>query len=499
MLTLTSFTVLTRFLGFIYKIYLAKIMTTTDLGIYNIALSVYMVILTLVGSSIPLTISRITSRNKTLGKNFESHYSVTSSLIVSTIFSTILCIILCFCKPVINLLVGAPIGYTIIICLLPSIIFTAIYSQIRGYLWGIENYSAVSLVEFYEQIIRIVFSILLVISGIFDNPIYAVCLSLSIACGLSTVIGLIYYLKNGGKFKYQKGYYKEIVQSALPLTCVRLFGSILSPIISIILPYMLVKNGLTREMALSEIGIAMGMTMHILSIPSTIIGSLCMILIPRISGNNNKDDINKQINYYFTFTIACIFIFIPMFFAIGEPACKFVFDNQSAGLYLKYSCWTMVSMGLSQITTTILNAMNKEKTTFIYYVISSLFLILSVIILPKFMGVSAMLYGSGISYIILSILNLRKIKKLTGLKSNISSQLIYNILISVPIILITKYTYNILSKLCGIFIGLSLSSIISIVCYATLLVVFGVMDLKIIKNYTSKFSLKKNVKKLSKN
>ena len=28
------------------------------------------------------------------------------------------------------------------------------------------------------------------------------------------------------------------------------------------------------------------------------------------------DDINKQINYYFTFTIACIFIFIPSIFTI---------------------------------------------------------------------------------------------------------------------------------------------------------------------------------------
>lgn len=496
MLTLTTFTVLTRLLGFFYKIYLAQIMTTTDLGIYNISLSVYMVLITLVGASIPLTISRITSNNIALKKENETYYSVTSSLVMTTTFSIILCAILVFCKPIINILIGAPIGYTIIICLLPSVIFTAVYSQIRGYLWGIENYSAVSLVEFFEQIIRIIFSILLVMTNIFENPIYAVCLSLSIACGLSTLIGIYYYIKNNGKFKYKNGYYKEIIKSTLPLTSVRLFGSIMQPLISIILPYMLVMNGLTRDMALSEIGIVMGMSMQILSIPSTVIGSLCMILIPRIGSTKEKDKINSQINQYFTFTIACIFVFLPIFFSLGVPACQLIFENTSAGVYLKYSCWTMIPMGISQITTTILNAMNQEKTTFIYFLISNIFLISSVIILPKFMGVSAMLYGSGISYIVLSILNIHKIKKLTNLKSNLLSQILYNLLISLPIILITSFVYNIFVNTFGVFISLAFSSIISVLSYILLLWTFGILDRKTITSYASKLNIRKKESKI---
>lgn len=490
MLTLTTFSVLTRLLGFLYKIYLAKIMTTTDLGIYNITLSVYMVLITLVGSSIPLTISRITSNNKALQKEHETHYSITSSLIMTTTFSIVLCLLLLISKPLLNIIIGVSSGYLMIVCLLPSVIFTAIYSQIRGYLWGIENYSAVSLVEFYEQIIRVVFSLLFVASGWFE-PVYAVCLSLSIACGLSTLIGILYYFKNNGKFKYKNGYYKEIIHSSIPLTLVRLFGSLLQPIISIILPYQLVKIGLTRELALSEIGIVMGMTMQLLSIPSTIIGSLCMILIPRIGGTKSKDDLNKQINNYITFTIICVFMFIPSFITIGKEACEFVFDNKYAGIYLSQTCWIMIPMGLSQITTTILNAMNEEKRTFIYYLISSIFLILSVIILPKFFGVTAMLFGSGISYTILTLLNLIRIKKLTNLKSNILTQIIYSTLISLPVILLTKYTYNICISICNQFIGLMTAGIISAISYLLLIFVFGLLDTSSMKSILNKFKKKK--------
>ena len=204
-------------------------MTTTDLGIYNLTLSIYMVLITIVGSSIPLTISKITANNIATSNTNKTKYSVTSSLLLTTSISIVLSLLVLISKPLITLIIGDPLGYTTIVYLIPSVIFTAIYSQIRGYLWGIENYFSVSLVELIEQILRILFCIIFIYLDIFSNPIISVSLALSIACGISTIIGIYYYLKNGGKFKYKNGYYKEIIKSALPLTSVRLIGSIINP------------------------------------------------------------------------------------------------------------------------------------------------------------------------------------------------------------------------------------------------------------------------------
>ena len=82
MLTLTVFSVLTRFLGFLYKIYLSRIMSTYELGVYSLTLSVYMVLITIVASSIPLTISKITANNRTTNKEKNTYYSITASLIL---------------------------------------------------------------------------------------------------------------------------------------------------------------------------------------------------------------------------------------------------------------------------------------------------------------------------------------------------------------------------------------------------------------------------------
>ena len=481
MLTLTVFTVSTRCLGFIYKIYLTKIMTTTELGIFNISLSVFMVLLTIVGSSIPITISKLTAKNKSLGQAYQSSYSVTSSLILNVFIAAFLSLVSIISKPFLTLIIGDVAGYTIIIALLPSIIFTAVYSQFKGYLWGIENYFAVSIVEFVEQILKILLVIVFIISGIFTNPLIAVANAMNISCGLSTIYGIYLYIKNQGRLKFKHGYFKEIVKSSAPLTFIRLLSSILSPIISIIIPLRL-SGIVSRNYVLGTIGILMGMSMPLLSIPSTIIGALCMILIPKVSGND-KEKVNREINYYILFTISCVFLFIPTFIVLGEAICNLVFNNIEAGRYLSIYSWIMLPIGLAQITTSILNALNQENKTFLYFVISNLIMIVFTIIFTPLIGAGILAIGMGISAAITTILNVNKIKKLLGTKSSIIKLIFTHILISLPVILITKYCYMILHTRLSEILAIGISGFISVSSYLILIFTFDIINISTIKTY----------------
>ncbi|MBQ7351939.1 MAG: oligosaccharide flippase family protein [Clostridia bacterium] len=488
------FSVLTRCLGFLYKIYLSRVMSTMELGVYNLTLSIYMVVITLVGSSIPLTISKIATTNKTKNKEFNTNYSVTSSLILSIGLALITCFCILILKTPLIAIIGNNLGFQIIISLIPSIIFTAIYSQIRGYLWGYENYFAVSMVEFIEQILRIIFCMIFVTLNIFSSPVIAVGTALSIACGISTLYGIILYLKNGGKFKFKKGYFKEIIRSSAPLTGVRLFGSLINPTVSVLLPILLTSYGISKEIALSELGIITGMSMPLLSIPSTIIGALCMVLVPRINSSiNNNENLNTQISNYIQFSIICLFIFLPIFIILGVPICSYVFENLSAGLYLSFSAWIIIPMGISQITSSILNALNQEQKSFIYYIISSLFMLIAIFILPQFVGIKAMTYSIGISSIVLSLLNIKKIKKLTGFSPKIINLLIVHLLLNLPIILITKLTYNCLNIIMTPFFAIAFSCVVCVLGYIALLFCFNILNFKSMQLFVSNFIKNKKV------
>ena len=60
-------------------------------------------------------------------------------------------------------------------------------------------------------------------------------------------------------------------------------------------------------------------------------------------------------------------LLIPIFVSLGEPICEFIFGNKQAGLLLEKASWVMIPLGISQITTTILNSMGYEKFSFLYY------------------------------------------------------------------------------------------------------------------------------------
>ena len=57
---ITIFSILTRILGFVFRIYLSWEMGAEMLGIYQVALSIIGVLMMLVSSGLPLTLSKFT-------------------------------------------------------------------------------------------------------------------------------------------------------------------------------------------------------------------------------------------------------------------------------------------------------------------------------------------------------------------------------------------------------------------------------------------------------
>ena len=66
--TLTLFTVLDRALGFGFKIYLSRELGAASLGLYQVALSFFFVLLTATTSGIPLVVSKMTARYRLTGE-----------------------------------------------------------------------------------------------------------------------------------------------------------------------------------------------------------------------------------------------------------------------------------------------------------------------------------------------------------------------------------------------------------------------------------------------
>jgi len=481
---ITFFSILTRIAGFLFRIYLSRAIGPEELGVYQVSISIFFVLLTFVASGLPLIISRSTAKYSTM-KDYKKEKSIIGgSLLISIITSVLLIGFVLLFKDVFSWLFTDDRCYQILIILLPAVFLTAIFGVFRGWLWGKNNYFAVCFTEFVEQISRIVLCFILLSTAIFElNGASIASLSLTISCVISAIMIIIFFFVTGGRIGKPQKIYQDLIKPSTPITTVRIITSLVQPLIAIIIPLRLVAAGYTNSQALSLFGIAIGMTMPLLFIPSAIIGSLSMALIPDLSSAVTKQDtkhIHNRISTSLLFTMFFSTLFVPLFMGAGEQIGEFFYDNIQSGVLLVYSAWFMIPFGITSITSSILNAIGLELKSMKNYILGAVLLLLCVWFLPKYIGIYALVWGMGLCMITSGILNLIMIKKHVGEKLHFAKPFWLMCAFILPITALTSFITNILSKFFTLFFSLAISCTIGAFCFILLCMVFNVVDFQTI-------------------
>lgn len=493
---ITIFSVITRAMGFVFRIYLSRTMGTEALGLYQVALSVFSVLLTLVSSGMPVVISKLTAKFYAKKDKLQEGGVITSGLIISVITSVILIVFVLVFKSLFSALFADDRCYVILLVLLPAILFSAIYSVFRGAMWGKSNYFCYCITELFEQISRIVICVFLLTFGIGSlNPTISVSLSLTIASVLSALLAVGLYFIYGGRLKKPNNIYKEVLRSSTTITGVRFASSLVQPVIALIIPARLIAAGYTNSQAMSIFGVAMGMTMPLLFIPVTLVGSLSMALIPDIStavANNDNEHINNRISSSIKFTLLITFLMIPLYMGAGENIGLFFFDNLQSGQLLASAAWVMLPFALLNITSSILNALGLEAKSFVNYLIGSIFLFICIIFLPALIGIKALIWGMGSCVAVASLLNIRMIKKKTNLKLNLLKPVLQLVAVCIPVAALTYFVTSVLNNFLPLFFNLALSCSVGAIMFILLCLTFKILNIESLYiEFKNKFNFKK--------
>lgn len=479
---ITIFSVATRAMGFVFRIYLSRTLGAEALGLYQVALSVFSVLLTVVASGMPVVISKLTAKYYAKKDKNSEGGLVSAALLISVITSLVLIVLVLAFKGVFSALFADDRCYTILLVLLPAILCSAIYNVFRGAMWGHSNYFPYCITELFEQIARIVICVFLLTFGVSSlSPSISAALSLSIASLLSAILAVVLYFVYGGRMKKPNGVYKEVLRSNTSITGVRVASSLVQPIIALIVPARLMAAGYTSAQAMSSYGVAMGMTMPFLFIPITLVSSLSMALIPDLStalANKDGEHVNNRIFSSITFALLITFILIPLYIGAGENIGLFFYDNIESGRLLASAAWVMLPFALLNITSAILNALGLEVKSFVNYLFGSIFMFAGIIFLPQLIGVRAIIWAMGLCVSVAALLNIRMIKKHTNVKLNILKPAIKLSLISVPTAALTYFMTSLLSGVIPLFFNLAISCILGLAMFLSLAVVFGVVNIQ---------------------
>ncbi len=464
----TGLSVAERCLGFLYRIALSRFIGAEGLGIYQVALSLFSLFLTLGTGGVPITLSRMLAKNKAEGGKQEGSL-LSSGILLALSLTMPVCLIVWLFGGKMSFLFSDMRSRSALNILLSSMGFSAVYAVIRGYFWGHKQFLAASVLEMAEEIVMVIVGVFL-LKNVSSPQMGAerASAALVISYVFSCVLALVWFLRVGGRFKSPKSTFQPLCTSAMPITLVRASSSLVHSAVALLFPAMLLHVGMSQTQALGAFGVISGMVLPVLFIPATLIGSLALVLVPELSEDYySHNDLRLQKNIErglrFAFLVACILL--PFFFVVGEDFGRLAFSNALAGEMLKRSCPILLPMSLTMISTSILNSIGFEKYTLLFYFIGAAALLLSILLLPAYFGAYAYVIGLGISYLVTAVCNLVLLQKkcpIFGKRwGQVCIQLLFPALICIlPLSLLGQCMLAFSKRFLGAFFSLALTCIL---------------------------------------
>ena len=458
--------------------------------------------MTMTSSGIPITVSRIITKHRAEKNTDATSQAVTAGILLTLAISVPLTILTITRCKILNFLFSDNRCITILSIMIPGLIFTSVYAVFRGSFWGNTRFLTYSIIEFAEEAVMTIVGIILVnlsvdiMKGV-EYAAFAVFISYIFSFTVSSVIFFI----RGGRLKIERGFIKPILTSSAPVTSMRTATSLINTLIAVLLPARLIRYGMVASDAVSQFGKIFGMALPLISMPSTLIGSLAIVLVPELSSNyysgkflTLKNNIERAIK--FSILVACTII--PVFMSLGREIGTFLYADDLAGDYISSAAIMMLPLSITLITTSMLNSLGREKITLLFYLSGAAIMIACIYFLPKFIGVNSLIVGMALNYLISGILNIILIYNVSPVKPKIISYLIKACAFSVPSFLIGCFMKNILFKRINFTFALIICCSITAAFQLLLFYIFNMIDLGENHKYTRNGLISRNVGKTTK-
>lgn len=369
---LTGAGIISRILGFFYRIFLSRTIGASGLGQFQLIFPVFTLCLAISSSGIQTAISRFVASKENGKKYFYA------GLFFSVAISLVLSFGIYYGAPLLaDSILKEPRAEGLLQVLSFALVPACIHSCFNGYYYGKKQSVLPSVCQIAEQLARI-FSTLLIYRilsarGLPLEPIHAVWgLVISEAAGL-LVMTTGYF---GGKeetslslktaAKNLPDTFPQLLAMAFPLTLNHVMMTFSHSLEHLLIPQKLMEFGFSSDEALGHFGILSGMAMSVIFFPAVITNSLSVLLLPRISeaqaeGDSNLvlDTIKGALCCGLALGSVCTFVFLLTSDWIGT----YVFADELAGFYVQVLSILCPFMYTSHLLGSIVNGLGHAGLT----------------------------------------------------------------------------------------------------------------------------------------
>ena len=420
-LTITG--LLTRFIGFFFRMFLSHTFGEEQVGLYQLIFPIYALCFSLSSAGIEIALSRNVAQKISQGKKKEADIMLYQALSLSLVVSLFLGFVVhrfatTFSIYILGDLRCEPLLQTLALAL-P---FASIHSCICGYYLGQKKTEIPAMSQLFEQLGRVL-SVYLVYKFLENNQtpgtIWIAVLGLGIGELISTLFCMRrFFVRPHTPFTCSaifrnKHLFGELTSLAIPLTSSRILMNILQSVETISIPLCLQRYGYTNSEALSTYGVLTGMALPCIFFPTAITSSVSTMLLPTVAEIQAEDNLIRlkkliQRVIFFGFGLGS-FCGIG-FLILGSSVGRLLFNSSLAGDYLRTLAWICPFMYMNNTLISILNGLGKATNSFLINICSLAIRIFGVwfgIISYGMQGYLWGLLGSQLLVSVLCVVNLK--------------------------------------------------------------------------------------------
>lgn len=475
---------LLRFAGIIFKVWLAAKIGSEGMGLYQLVFSVFVLASAFAQSGLPTAATRLVAGESALGSRVGIKRIMRVTFMLTAVLSAVSALVLFFGADFISHRIisdtRAALSLRIIAA---SVFFIGTSSVIKGYFIARRKASPGAFSQILEQFIRII-TVVFALKFAAGKSLYFACAAVFSGDTVAEIVSCSYlYLRYkfdikklpaGGK-PYEKHPVKRTVDISLPLTMSRYLNSLLRTAENMIVPRALYKYG--EKGALSIFGMIKGMALPILFFPSVILNSVSTLLIPEMSeaaGRRQTTLVRSAVEEIISGAAIVGFIFSAIFAAGGYKIGFLLYKSADVGFLLTALSPIVPLMYVDSLCDGLLKGLDQQKFTFRVSVTdSAIRLVLIFPVLGRF-GINGFIAIMYFSNLLTAYLNVRRLIKISGAAVDTQKTVMVPVISAFTAALLIKVLLDFLSVPNLVYI--ILLSLASVFVYVLALVYFDCIN-----------------------
>ena len=410
--------IITKILGMLNKVIMARYLGTEGLGIYMMILPSFILFLNISSFGFPVAVSKLVSEDDRNNKKL----IFTSIIFVRFIKFLLMIFILFIAKYLSFNLLHEKRSYYAIMAISLVIPFASISGILRSYFFGRERMGPHVISHITEDIVRIIAMVIGVPFFMHKGVEYAVCFVIltNIISEITSILILFFFLPKNfsltrSDVKPSKIYLRDCLSISIPTTATRLIGSICYFLEPIILTGVLLYVGYPNSVIVREYGIISGYALPLILLPSFFSNAISQALLPVITKKYKMRDIagvKRKIRQGIAYSLL---IGIPLTIVLEmfpDKLLKLLYNTTSGVSYIRFLAPVCLLQYIQAPLASTLDALGMSKENFT----SNLAGVLTrLVMLPLFslikIGMWGLIFSTSLNVVVVTMMNIKQVRK----------------------------------------------------------------------------------------